>query len=212
MLKKFVLAGLVAVSLVAISASDSHAFFGWRHGCCGTWSGCRGCWGSNSCWGCSGRWGGCRCCSGCWSGCHGCFGCSESWGCSGCYGGCAVSYSYSPQGYFVRSGVVQERIVASSQPSREVIGSESAVKTSLTLHVPADAKVTLAGVSTKQTGETRQFATSKLRAGELWDGYKVVVELVNGDQTLREERIIQLTGGKSQELTINVGSIQVAQR
>jgi len=93
-----------------------------------------------------------------------------------------------------------------------MIASAPAVKTSLTLHVPADAKVTLAGVATKQTGETRQFATSKLRAGELWDGYKIVVELPRGDQTLREERTIELTGGKSQELTINLDSTQVAQR
>lgn len=229
MLKKSMLAAFAAVALATIPASSSHAFFGWRHGCSGCWGGCHGSWGCGGCWGggwrgswgcggwrgcrgswgCGGCWSGCHGCSGCWGGCHGCFGCSGSWGCDGCHGGYAVSHV---GGYYANRGIVHERVIASSQPSRGIIASSPAVKTSLTLHVPADAKVTLAGVATKQTGETRQFATSKLRAGELWDKYTVVVELPQGDQTLREERTIQLTGGKSQELTVNFDSTQVAQR
>jgi uncharacterized protein (TIGR03000 family) len=98
------------------------------------------------------------------------------------------------------------------QTRSEIIASAPAVKTILTVHVPADASVTLAGIGTKQTGQTRRFATTRLRAGELWDDYRVVVELTSGGQALREERIIQLTGGKSQELTIRFDSTQLAQR
>jgi uncharacterized protein (TIGR03000 family) len=93
-----------------------------------------------------------------------------------------------------------------------MIASPAAVTTNLTLHVPADATVKLAGVATKQTGEIRKFSTSKLRADQLWDDYKVVVELSLDGQTLREERTIKLTGGKSQELIINFDSAQIAQR
>jgi len=100
--------------------------------------------------------------------------------------------------------------VIASRPSDEVVASN--VKTRLTLHVPADAKVTLAGVATKQTGEHRQFATTKLRAGETWDDYRVVVEVSNGGKMLREERTIKLVGGQDQELTIDFDSTQVAQR
>jgi uncharacterized protein (TIGR03000 family) len=82
----------------------------------------------------------------------------------------------------------------------------------LTLKVPAEAKVTLAGVETKQTGEVRQFATSKLGAGQIWDGYKVVVELQRDGQTLREERTLKLTGGQPQELTVDFANNQLAQR
>jgi uncharacterized protein (TIGR03000 family) len=92
-----------------------------------------------------------------------------------------------------------------------VIASAPAAKTRLTLRVPAEAKVTLAGVATKQTGEVRQFATSRLASGQVWDDYKVVVELERDGQTLREEREIKLTGGQDQELQVNFDSTQVAQ-
>jgi uncharacterized protein (TIGR03000 family) len=94
--------------------------------------------------------------------------------------------------------------------SRTVVASAPEVKTSLTLHVPADAKVTLAGVDTKQSGEARQFATTRLAAGQSWEGYKVVVEMNKNGQTQREERTINLVGGQSQELSINFDSTAVA--
>jgi uncharacterized protein (TIGR03000 family) len=72
--------------------------------------------------------------------------------------------------------------------------------------------VTLAGVETKQSGATRQFTTTKLASGQVWDGYQVVVTMEQNGQTLREERTIQLTGGESQELSINFDSQQLAQR
>ena len=93
-----------------------------------------------------------------------------------------------------------------------MIASNPAVKTSLTLRVPADAKVTLAGVATKQTGEVRQFATTRLTSGQIWDNYKVVVEIEKDGQMVREERTLKLTGGTPQELTVNFDSNQIAQR
>ena len=88
--------------------------------------------------------------------------------------------------------------------------SAPAVKTMLTIHVPADAKISLAGVDTKQSGETRQFATTRLAAGQTWDSYKVVVEMNKNGQTLHEERTIKLIGGEAQELSINFDSTAVA--
>jgi uncharacterized protein (TIGR03000 family) len=81
--------------------------------------------------------------------------------------------------------------------------------------VPADAKVTLAGVETKQTGETRQFATSRLAEGQSWGDYQVVVELNRDGKTLREERTVNLIGGQNQDLAVDFpsdSSQQVAQR
>ena len=72
--------------------------------------------------------------------------------------------------------------------------------------------MTLAGVETKQTGDVRQFTTTKLASGQVWDDYKVVVTMERDGQTLREERTIQLTGGQAQELSINFDSQQLAQR
>jgi len=175
-LKKSLFAALVAVSVVALTADSSFGWFG-RHGSCGSWGGG---WGSR---GSHGSWGG-------------------SWGSGGSYGSCgsygggyAVSYGgYYNGGYIVRSSRPAATVVASSTP---------AVKTKLTLRVPSEAKVTLAGVETKQTGEVREFATSKLASGQNWNDYKVVVELEQDGKTLREERTLKLTGGQDQQLAVN---------
>lgn len=63
--------------------------------------------------------------------------------------------------------------------------------------------MTLSGVETKQTGEVRQFATSKLAAGQIWDDYKVVVQMTRDGKTVRQERTVKLTGGQDQELAVN---------
>ena len=70
--------------------------------------------------------------------------------------------------------------------------------------------VSLAGVDTKQSGDLRQFATTRLAAGQSWDGYKVVAEMTKNGQTLREERTIKLVGGEAQDLSINFDSTTVA--
>jgi uncharacterized protein (TIGR03000 family) len=212
--KKFVFAAIVAVSAVALSAESSMAFFGWRGGSCGSHGG----WGrgSHGSWG-GGSWGG-----GSWGGRHGSWGGGGSWGSGGgswgsgggyashgSYGGGYVTYSDG--GYASRRVIVGERIVSRS-PSRETI-AQSATKTRLTLNVPTDAKVTLAGVETKQAGEVRQYSTNKLASGQIWDGYKVVVEAERDGKMVRQERTIKLTGGEAQELTINLDSDQqLAQR
>jgi uncharacterized protein (TIGR03000 family) len=96
------------------------------------------------------------------------------------------------------------------QPS--VMMAQSPAKTRLTLRVPTDAKVTLAGVETKQTGEVRQYSTNKLSNGQVWDSYTIVVEAERNGTMVREERTINLTGGQSQELTVDFDSNQIAQR
>lgn len=209
--KKSLLAAVVAVSAVGMMTESSHAFFGWRHGSCGSSGGSWGSRGSHGSWGGShGGWRG----RGSW-GSHGgswggSYGSSGSWGSSGSHGSYGGVY-YSSGGY-ASTGVVYDRVVVRESAPVTVVSSTPAVKTKLTLNVPNEAKVTLAGVATKQSGEVRQFSTTRLSAGQVWDDYKVVVELERDGQTLREERTLKLTGGEPQELTINFDSNQIAQR
>jgi uncharacterized protein (TIGR03000 family) len=70
------------------------------------------------------------------------------------------------------------------------------VATKLQLRVPAEARVTLAGVETKQTGENREFVTTKLASGQEWTDYRVVVESADFTQ----EKTITLRGGEVQSL------------
>jgi uncharacterized protein (TIGR03000 family) len=214
-LKKSLFVTLVAVAAISMSAENSNAFFGLfgGGGSCGShggggWGSRGGSWGGG--WGSRGGWGSCGSHGGGW-GSHGSHG---GWGSGGGSHGGYYGYSggYSG-GYARRGGVVYGRIVATEAPrSVTVVRSTPAVKTRLTLNVPAEAHVTLAGVETKQSGEVRQFTTTKLASGQIWDDYKVVVTMQRDGQTLTEERTLKLTGGKAQELSINFDSQQLAQR
>ncbi len=85
-----------------------------------------------------------------------------------------------------------------------------APETVLTLHVPEDARVFLAGNEARGTGEVRTFRTTKLADGQSWNDYTVRV-LVNRDGTeLSKEERITLNAGDSRELKINFDEDQLA--
>ena len=213
-LKKSLFVTVVAVAAMSMSAQNSNAFFGLfgGGGSCGShgggWGSGGGSWGGG--WGSRGGWGSGGSHGGGW-GSHGSHG---GWGSGGSHGGYyGYSGGYYGGGYARRGGVVYGRVVATESPRNVTIArSTNVAKTRLTLHVPAEASVTLAGIETKQTGDVRQFTTTKLASGQIWDDYKVVVTMERDGQTLREERTIQLTGGQAQELSINFDSQQLAQR
>jgi uncharacterized protein (TIGR03000 family) len=221
-LKKSLFAALVAAGALSMMAENSNAFFGlFGRGSGGSWGGgwgSRGGWGGDNCgshggwggssgsyggWGGSsgsyGGWGGSQGSYGGWSGSHGGYG-----GSHGSYGGGGGYASYEG-GYARRGRVLYGPVVRTERisPARETIVAQPMPKTRLTLHVPADAVVTLAGVPTKQIGEVRLYTTTRLASGQVWDNYTVVVSLERDGQTLRQEKTIQLTGGRSQELSIN---------
>ena len=218
-LKKSLFAALVVGCTLVLSANtaSAHLFGRGSHGCGGSWGGSWGSRGSHGSYGSYGSYGGGYVVSygsgGSWGSSGGSYGGGScgSWGggsCGSSYssscGSCGGSYSYSG-GY--DGGYASSRVISSSTVAST---SAPAVKTSLTIHVPADAKITLAGVETKQTGETRQFATTRLAAGQTWDGYKVVVEVNKNGKMVQEERTLKLVGGEAQELSINFDSSVVA--
>ncbi|GIW99426.1 MAG: hypothetical protein KatS3mg111_2759 [Pirellulaceae bacterium] len=73
------------------------------------------------------------------------------------------------------------------------------VETVVTLHVPEDAQVLLAGNPTKVEGPVRMFRTRNLRPGQVWDDYEVEVRL--GDQVKRQR--VRLMAGDQLELSFN---------
>jgi uncharacterized protein (TIGR03000 family) len=76
-------------------------------------------------------------------------------------------------------------------------------KTSLTLHVPADAKVWLAGSATSSSGPVRQFETSSLAAGKAWRNYEIRVATVIDGREQTVSKVIDLAAGQAVELTID---------
>ncbi len=85
-----------------------------------------------------------------------------------------------------------------------------AEETILTLVVPEDAKVYLAGAETRATGAVRSFRTSRLAEGETWNDYNIRVTLKRDGRTLSKERTITLLGGESREVTFDFSADRVA--
>jgi uncharacterized protein (TIGR03000 family) len=83
--------------------------------------------------------------------------------------------------------------------------------TKLVLNVPAEAKVTLAGVDTRSSGATREFVTSLL-TGSPWTNYSVRVEFQRDGKTLVDERTVTLYPGDNQVMTIDFAAAQVASK
>ena len=83
-------------------------------------------------------------------------------------------------------------------------------ETTLTLHVPADAKVKLAGNETKGSGPVRVFSTSGLEAGKEWSSYKVVVTLDRNGETLTKEQTVSIQAGESRELRFDFDGDKLA--
>ena len=208
-LRNVLLGALVALSAVALATEDAQAFWGSR----GSWGSYGGSWGSNGSHGSSGSWG-----SRGSYGSHGSHGgffrrhrhgsSGGSWGSNGSHGSNGSAGGHASYGYGYGGGyVVRNSAVENSAPT---LVAAAPAKTTLTVRVPADAKITLAGIQTKQTGEVREFATDKLVAGQTWSNYNIHVEVTRDGKTMSQDRTILLTGGQSQELSIDLGGMQLA--
>jgi uncharacterized protein (TIGR03000 family) len=126
------------------------------------------------------------------------------------------NYSYEVRAEVVRDGRTVEQVKKIDLRAGETAnlafdfaGSDS-VETSLTLHVPSDAKVYLAGNATKAGGETRIFRTTGLSGNKGWDGYTIRVELDRGGRTVTKEETISLKAGQSQELRFDFDGDKIA--
>jgi uncharacterized protein (TIGR03000 family) len=71
------------------------------------------------------------------------------------------------------------------------------IETAVTLNVPEDAEVYLAGNPTTAVGTNRTFRTSKLSPGQSWDNYEIQVRV--GDQV--KNKSIRLKAGDQLQLT-----------
>lgn len=95
----------------------------------------------------------------------------------------------------VRAGDAQ-RLVFSEPQANEV-------ETAVTVHVPEDATVQLAGNPTAAKGATRVFRTRQLSAGESWDNYEIKVTVVRDGRALSKRQSLRLSAGDTKELTFD---------
>jgi uncharacterized protein (TIGR03000 family) len=85
----------------------------------------------------------------------------------------------------------------------------AANKTTLILNVPADARVTLGGAETQQTGAVREFSTEKLNAGDKWENYTIRVEATIDGQVRVAEKTVTVNAGDYRELSFDLTATEV---
>jgi uncharacterized protein (TIGR03000 family) len=213
MTQKTCLCFAVAAVLSLAVTTDAQAFFGSR-GSCGSSGGSWGGWGSGGGWGSNGSNGSSGSHGGIlrriFNGSHGSNGSHGGYSSCGSNGGYSSSGSAGGHAYSYGGGEYYTSVQPTATPI-VTVAQTPAVKTQLTLRVPAGAKVSLAGVQTKQTGEVRQFTTTKLANGQAWENYQIVVEMDRDGKLVREERTITLTGGQPQELSLMADVTTLAQ-
>jgi uncharacterized protein (TIGR03000 family) len=87
---------------------------------------------------------------------------------------------------------------------------KGAMETSLTVHVPADAKVFLGGNETTATGTVRTFSTSSLPQGQEWANYKVRVEFERNGEVVSREEVVSLKAGDDRTLRFDLDAEKIA--
>ena len=97
-----------------------------------------------------------------------------------------------------------------SSLSFAVEAAPAVATTSLTLTVPTDAKVWLAGNPTASAGEVRHFETATLAAGQVWRGYEIKVTTVVDGREETVSKVIYLAAGDQVELTLDPAAAPAA--
>ncbi len=127
-------------------------------------------------------------------------------------------YAYEVRAQVVRDGRTIEEVKTIELRAGEVsrlafdLNAAEAVATTLTLKVPEDAKVTLAGAQTITTGSVRTFSTTQLADGQTWSDYVVQVTWERDGQTFAKEQTITLNAGDNRTLEFGLDGAKVASR
>ncbi len=105
-----------------------------------------------------------------------------------------------------------ERIVFAKPAAEEKTVQKAAPETVVTLHVPEDAKVILAGNETDGEGEVRTFRTRQLAEGQNWSDYTIRVTATVRGTSVTKVKSIDLKAGDHQNLTFDFETDSVASR
>jgi uncharacterized protein (TIGR03000 family) len=179
--------------------------------------GCSGCSGSCSCSGsCHGRFRlfgghhrchGCHGCSGCSGGCCGgevvaC--CGGAPACTGCCGGVIVAPPVAPPPAV--KPMPKETIPA---PKPNV--KPTAAPATLVVSLPAEARLTIDGATTRSTTSTRLFVSPTLQPGQDYV-YTLRAEIVRDGQTVAQEQRVTVRAGEETQVPFTFAQGVVASR
>ena len=127
-----------------------------------------------------------------------------------------LRYSYEIRAEVTRNGkLLQETQTVQLEAGQtrtldfKVLGKPAAVVTTLILHVPQGAQVTLAGKQLPDGNEIRTFQTRQLMAGETWTDYPIKLTYQLDGQTKQIQRNVTLKAGNTHEIKLADGATRV---
>jgi len=197
-----------------------------KKGCKGC-KGCNGCYGGYNCHGCYGGYS---------YGCHG----GYAYGCGGgCYGGHAYGHAYggwssggyagAPGGYGYSSGYFEpsdmqyapgdiqnprnerrrdQRRDGSRDEEQESTGPARAT---ITVRLPADARLTIDGEATRSTSDTRSFVTPPLERDKDFH-YTLEARVLRDGKPVTMSKRVTVRAGEETQVSLDASSGNVAQR
>lgn len=112
----------------------------------------------------------------------------------------------------LRAGAAERMVFNEPSVPATIVSASVAPETVVTLRVPADATVNLAGNDTTGAGDVRTFRTRQLAEGQKWDNYTIrVTAVINGVSRTKEETI-DLVAGSEHEFTFAFDDATLASR
>jgi uncharacterized protein (TIGR03000 family) len=115
----------------------------------------------------------------------------------------------------LRAGAI-ERLVfsapASDSNETQTVSAPASPETVVTVRVPADAKVNLAGNDTNGNGEVRTFRTRQLASGQKWNNYTIRVTAEVNGVPVSKEKTIDLLAGTEHDFAFDFDDATVASR
>ena len=112
----------------------------------------------------------------------------------------------------LRAGSTERLVFTEPESTRAIAAVGDAPETVVTLHVPADAKVNLAGNDTAGTGDVRTFRTRQLAEGQKWNDYTISVTVTVKGQAVTKEKTIDLVAGSDHDFTFDFADASLASR
>ena len=111
----------------------------------------------------------------------------------------------------LRAGAI-ERLVFNQPVPVKTATAAVAPETVVIVHVPADAKVNLAGNDTNGTGLVRTFRTRQLSDGQHWANYTIRVTTKVDGVPVTKEKTIDLKAGDAHDFAFDFDAASVATR
>ena len=116
------------------------------------------------------------------------------------------NYEYSVRAEVTRDGKVVTDTKNVSVTAGQIVSlsfdlQAADAETTLTVHVPEDADVRLAGHGTTSTGKVRTFRTKRLANNKAWNDYKIAVSVKRDGKTITKEKTINLAAGENHSVT-----------